>query len=581
MSRLILLGKLVALALVCLAFPATAAAATSIQSPGGTSIVYSADPGQANALTISRSGANYVFTDAPAVAITAIAPCVSVANTASCPAATVRSLEVSLNDLNDAATVADSVAGEVRAAIFGGAGNDNLVGGKNIENQLNGDDFAGAGTDTLTGGDRGDRLIDEGGNDVVTGGLGNDVIRIGDGADVINAGPGDDVFVSGADPDGPDELIGGPDSDRMDFRNRTASMTISFDDAANDGAGCPGPGCEGDNFRSDIEELTAGGGADTLIGNAGRNDLRGDDGDDTINGGGGNDELGGDQGDDVVNGGDGNDQVNGGNGADIANGGAGDDYLSTNFFDEADVYSGGPGIDELGGGGDSRDPLSIDLDGVADDGLVDGGTTAAKDNVLGDVEGFEGGGGDDILIGSAAPNEIEGGGGDDQIIGGGGGDALSGDDGNDTIDGGGGVDSLFGGGGSDSLRSRDSSSDQIDCGSSPDLLLADGKDDPEASCEKTSTGLLIGGSAKLAGKSIKLKLSCPAAEGIACKAKVKLKKGKKTVASGKGKIGSGKSKALKLKLKRGGLGGAKLKASASFKDAAGAKVTSSRKVRVR
>ena len=195
--------------------------------------------------------------------------------------------------------------------------------------------------------------------------------------------------------------------------------------------------------------------------------------------------------------------------------------------------------------------------------------------------GLRGNLGDDILIGSAAPNEIEGGGGDDQIIGGGGGDSLSGDDGNDTIDGGGGVDSLFGGGGSDSLRSRDSSSDQIDCGSSPDLLLADGKDDPEASCEKTSTGLLIGGSAKLAGKSIKLKLSCPAAEGISCKAKVKLKKGKKTVASGKGKIGSGKSKKLKLKPKRGGLGGAKLKASASFKDAAGSKVTSSRKVRVR
>ncbi len=539
--------------------PASAAGSSAFVS-GGDELRYLAVAGETNTLTVTRSGANYILTD-PGATITPLGGCAAVnANTVSCAAAPVTDFDLDVGDLNDSATLGASVTGNgLRGNLDGGTGNDGLTNSSTVEVTLSGE----AGNDTLTGGPARDRLIGGGDDDVAAGNGGSDSFDEGPGIDQSNGGAGDDRL-STSQIDGPDSFSGGPGTDEIDYQSRLDAVAVDLDGAADDGAGCPGLGCEGDNVGADVEEVRGGSGSDTLTGTASDNNLSGGNGDDVISGGDGDDSLSGDDGDDALL------------------GGGGDDELRGDLTDfGADTLGGGGGIDSADISAQGR-PVRVILDGVANDGPTDPGLTYPKDNLLPDVENLENAGdGDDTLIGSAAPNEIEGGGGDDQIIGGGGGDALSGDDGNDTIDGGGGVDSLFGGGGSDSLRSRDSSSDQIDCGSSPDLLLADGKDDPEASCEKTSTGLLIAGSAKLAGKSIKLKLSCPAAEGIACKAKVKLKKGKKTVASGKGKIGSGKSKKLKLKPKRGGLGGAKLKASASFKDAAGAKVTSSRKVRVR
>jgi Ca2+-binding RTX toxin-like protein len=555
--------------------PASAAGSSAFLS-GGDELGYLAAAGETNTLTVTRSGANYILTD-PGATITPLGGCAAVnANTVSCAAALVTDFDVRLNDLNDSATLGASVTGNgLRGSLDGSTGNDGLTNSSTVEVTLSG----GAGNDTLTGGPARDRLIGGGDDDVAAGNGGSDSFDEGPGIDQSNGGAGDDRL-SSSQIDGPDSFSGGPGTDEINYQSRFDSVVVDLDGVADDGAGCPGLGCEGDNVGADVEDVRGGSGSDTLTGTASDNNLSGGNGDDVISGGGGGDSLDGGDDDDSLDGGGGDDSLDGGDDADVIDGGGGDDELRGDLTDfGADTLGGGGGIDSADISAQGR-PVRVVLDGVANDGPTDPGLTYPKDNLLPDVENLENAGdGDDTLIGSAAPNEIEGGGGDDQIIGGGGGDALSGDDGNDTIDGGGGVDSLFGGGGSDSLRSRDSSSDQIDCGSSPDLLLADGKDDPEASCEKTSTGLLIAGSAKLAGKSIKLKLSCPAAEGIACKAKVKLKKGKKTVASGKGKIGSGKSK--KLKLKRGGLGGAKLKASASFKDAAGAKVTSSRKVRVR
>ncbi len=104
---------LAVLGVVLLAIPASAAAATTL-TRGGATINYSADPGQTNTLTIARSGANYVFTDAPAVTITPSLPCASVAaNVATCPVTGTTSITASLNNLGDIASVADSVTDDL------------------------------------------------------------------------------------------------------------------------------------------------------------------------------------------------------------------------------------------------------------------------------------------------------------------------------------------------------------------------------------------------------------------------------------------------------------------------------------
>ena len=571
------------------AIPAGARAATV---SGGGTINFTAAAGEINALVLSRSGTNYVITDAPGITITPSAPCASsAANVVTCPAAgVINGFQASLGNMNDSASVDDSVTSDLRSvAIFAGDGNDTLNGAKNVPNQLNGDDFAGTGADVITGGDLPDRLIDEGGADIVTGGLGDDRADGGGGVDVYVLGPGNDTYASSA-VDGADSFSGGPGFDSIDFRSRTDDLSISLNDVADDGAACPGAGCEGDNIASDVENLSTGDGDDSLVGSTAENSFQPGPGNDTVDGGPGNDSLSDFAGDDSLQGGEGNDQIFSGDGTDTIGGGAGDDVLFADFTDEADVYAGGPGLDRLDtGGGEegTRMPMAIDLDGVADDGFIDPGVGGAKDNVQADVESIEGGNGDDVLIGNGSANEIQGFGGDDTIAGGEGADQLSGGRGNDTIDGGTEVDTLDGGAGTDTLRSRDDSADQVDCGSSLDTVLADLLDEPEPSCETVSDGVVIGKSAKVAknGKSAKLKVSCPTLEGIDCEVKVKLKAKGKKVASGKGTVPSGGSKQVKLKLTGKGAkaledGKLKTEATVTFTDAAGAQLTNVGKVKV-
>ena len=134
------------------------------------------------------------------------------------------------------------------------------------------------------------------------------------------------------------------------------------------------------------------------------------------------------------------------------------------------------------------------------------------------------------------------------------------------------------------FRSRDADADEIGCGSDFDSLLADSLDVFSVNCESNSTGARITSSkAKLNSKGkAKAKVKCPAAEGIDCKVKIVAKKGKKTLAKGSGKVKSGKSKNVTLKLTKAGTKakGKQLKTKAATKltDAAGAKVSTSRKL---
>ncbi|WP_293400633.1 hypothetical protein [Phenylobacterium sp.] len=161
-------------------------------------------------------------------------------------------------------------------------------------------------------------------------------------------------------------------------------------------------------YSTTIEDIAAGGGADTLIGNAAANTLAGNaggdrilagEGNDTILGGAGSDFLRGEDGDDSLMGGDGFDDMHGNKGADTLFGGQGDDWV-------------------LGG---QHDDL---LYGQAGNDLVYG-------NMGRDL--LEGGDGADTMLGGQD---------DDTLVGGSGADFLSGDRGDDTIRGGAGADTF-------------------------------------------------------------------------------------------------------------------------------------------
>ena len=86
-------------------------------------------------------------------------------------------------------------------AVWGGAGNDLIVGGAGAE-QLhggNGNDtiYAGSGTDLLDGGNGNDILVGGRGTDILNAGSGNDRLYAGSGNDTLDGGVGRNLFVGG------------------------------------------------------------------------------------------------------------------------------------------------------------------------------------------------------------------------------------------------------------------------------------------------------------------------------------------------------------------------------------------------
>ncbi len=166
----------------------------------------------------------------------------------------------------------------------------------------------GVGDDTLAGGPGNDRLIGDEGSDFLAGGGGSDILDEGS-------------TVSSTDAVDRDELSGGPNDDTVRYARASLPVHLDLDGARDDGR----PG-EGDLIQSDVEHLTAGSGADVVIGDGkatnrldgggGGDGIRGGDGIDLIDGGGGNDSLFGEVGDDELHGGTGFDLLSGGAGTD-------------------------------------------------------------------------------------------------------------------------------------------------------------------------------------------------------------------------------------------------------------------------
>ncbi|MBL4813090.1 MAG: Hint domain-containing protein, partial [Rhodobacteraceae bacterium] len=345
-----------------------------------------------------------------------------------------------------------------------------------------------------------DDLIEAGaGNDTVTAGDGNDVIYGGTGDDDISGGAGDDTFVV-EDSFGNDTITGGEtgegNGDTLDLSATTTGVTLDLTDA-NAETGSISDGTDTANF-TEIENITLGGGADTII-------LADGSGADTVSGfaiptdlGGGNwagiDQLDvsglTDAGGDPVNTGDvvisedigGNAVLTFPNGESITLIGVDSDVINNSSILEAmgiptardNTVEGTSGDDEinvfynLDPEGDMVD--AGDGPGGTNDDLIEayGGNDTAfggvgDDTVYGGAghDTLHGEAGNDTLFGEADNDDLIGGDGDDTIYGGTGDDTVNGQAGNDILYGGDGVDLMesgsgndvaYGGGGEDSIN---------------------------------------------------------------------------------------------------------------------------------
>jgi Ca2+-binding RTX toxin-like protein len=231
-------------------------------------------------------------------------------------------------------------------SVFGTGFGDRMVagdggGGFVFSSSLSG----GGGHDTLIGGAARDALWGDSGNDSVLGGGGDDQLEGGGGDDWIDAGSGDDeIGLHGAPGDlhyGADTIDGGIGADRISLFPAQSGVTVNLVTGTLNGGGAGGAGTA---TLLNIEHVTTGDYADTIIGNGAQNYLAAFGGDDHVEGGAGNDTLMGMLGNDVLQGGDGDDYFEGGAGADTLDGGLGNDFY---WVDSADVLTDAGGIDTL------------------------------------------------------------------------------------------------------------------------------------------------------------------------------------------------------------------------------------------
>jgi len=199
--------------------------------------------------------------------------------------------------------------------------------------------YGGTGDDTLVGGVANDKIYGENDNDILVGNAGDDLLDGGSGDDVLRGGDGNDTLTGGAGIDtlrghqGDDVLDGGTEND--DLRAGAGDDTLL--------------GGDGD------DSLRAGDGDDDLSGDAGRDKLFGGAGNDTLNGGGQKDTLRGGSGDDVLKGGSGNDTLNGGHDDDVLTGGAGSDVF---------VFGRNAGNDRITDFANSNDTIDLTAFGI-------------------------------------------------------------------------------------------------------------------------------------------------------------------------------------------------------------------------
>ena len=273
-----------------------------------------------NTVTVSRNAAGNILVNGGAVPILGGTP--TVANTALIQAFGLGG--------NDNLSLDESNGALPAAQLFGGTGNDTVVGGSGGDKLFGQSDndvilgkggfdllFGGAGNDTLTGGDADDQMFGEAGDDrmIWNPGDDSDLMEGGSGVDTaeVNGGGGGEVF----------SLTANGARVRFD-RLDPAPFAIDIGTTENLVLNANG----GDDFFSATGNIAA------LI------KLR-------VDGGAGNDTILGGNGADVLLGGDGDDLIDGQQGNDVAFLGAGDDTFQWDPGDGSDVVEGQDGADTL------------------------------------------------------------------------------------------------------------------------------------------------------------------------------------------------------------------------------------------
>lgn len=230
--------------------------------------------------------------------------------------------------------------------------------------------------------------------------------------------------------------------------------------------------------------------------------------------------------------------------------GAGDDAMSGDWFGILLELKGGPGADSLKGN---------DSNSVIDGG--DGNDTLT--GVVGLLETFYGGRGNDVIRGSGGSDEIDGGPGND---------LLDGGENSDTITGGSGVDRVIGDPpsprieGSDTILVKDGEADTVTCGEGEDEVTSDSKDKfSDGSCELVNGGpggqggdakVKIGVAGRIDKGRVPVKVTCREASSVRCNGSagflVTYRTGGRTRTAGlnglKFKLARGKSTVLKVKI---------------------------------
>jgi Ca2+-binding RTX toxin-like protein len=208
------------------------------------------------------------------------------------------------------------------------------------------------GDDTIAGFGSTDILCGDEGDDLILGGPGGDFLLGGDGNDRLRGAAGNDVLVGGAGSDrmlpetGDDWVEGGPGSDIVDYLAADGPVTVDL--AAGTSTYSPIGGTAWTHTLVTVEKVDGSRYADTLVGDAKRNVLRGKQGADQIWGHGGDDDLIGGTHGDIIRGGDGDDLVKGQADDDLLEGEAGADRIRGGNGD--DTLRGGAGDDTLFGG---------------------------------------------------------------------------------------------------------------------------------------------------------------------------------------------------------------------------------------
>lgn len=383
---------------------------------------------------------------------------------------------------NDGDDSIDASALSLSTTLSGGLGADLLIGGAAAD-VING----GAGDDTISGNAGADTLRGGSGRDMLDGGSGDDrVDGQGSSGDVLTGGAGDDYLDGGSGVDTIQETadtdftltavsLTGSGADRLVSVER-AILVGGVSGNRIDASAFTGPGIEGVLMLGEdgddlligsphVDQMNGSGGNDTLLGGDSRDTLRGGSGRDSLNGGGGNDLV-------VGQGGSG-DSVTGGAGDDTLNGGAGVDVL----IEQVDVNLTLTSNSLSGMGADVFSALEVfEISGNDSANTID----ASGFTTPGSLLIINGGGGDDVIVGSILDDSIHGGSGNDSLRGGGGNDFLDGESGADTLNGGAGDDTLIGGDGADGLSgftgndllNGNSDDDTLYGGAGNDTLLA-------------------------------------------------------------------------------------------------------------